>query len=95
MACYLIASVQISDAVRFGAYAKAVAGLSERFGGESVVKGPVAQVLEGTGLPGERIVVTRFASTQEAKAYIDSPQYQAARKLREGAGVVVMRLVEA
>ena len=95
MACYLIATVRITDAARFGEYAKAVAGLSERFGGESVVKGPVADVLEGSSAPGERVVVTRFASSLQARGYISSPEYQAARKLREGAGQVLMRLVEA
>ena len=42
---------------------------------------------------GERIVVSRFPDADAAKAYIASPQYQAAKALRMGAATVVMRLL--
>jgi len=93
MAAYIVATVSITDAVAFAAYGKGIAGLSERFDGQSVVKGQVAEMLEGAPVPGERIVVTRFPDAQSARAYIASPEYQAALKLREGAATVSMRLL--
>ena len=95
MPCFLIATVNVVDPVPFGAYGKAVAGLSEQFGGETVVKGPVAAVLEGTVASTERVVVVQFANESMARAYIASEQYQHAKSLRVGAGTVEMRLVNA
>ncbi|MES2033059.1 MAG: DUF1330 domain-containing protein, partial [Pseudomonadota bacterium] len=60
MAAYIVATVSIEDPERFAAYGKAIAGLSESFGGERVVAGPVAEILEGEGRVGERVVVSRF-----------------------------------
>jgi uncharacterized protein (DUF1330 family) len=95
MPAYIIATVRISDPERFALYAKGIAGLSEKFGGEAVVKGPVAEVLEGDGLVGERGVVSRYPDAASARAYIASPEYQAAAAHRVGAAEVVMRLIEA
>ena len=55
MSAYIVATVRISDPERFALYSKGIAGLSERFGGEAVVKGAVAEVLEGDGMVGERV----------------------------------------
>ena len=93
MAAYLVATVRISDPVRFAEYAKAIAGLSERFGGEYVVRGKVAQVLEGGGDPDERVVVSRFPDAEAARAYVTSPEYLNGAALRLGAAVVEMRLL--
>lgn len=95
MAAFIVATVRISDPGPFGAYAKDIAGLSESFGGESVLKGPVSEILEGEGAIGERVVVTRFPDADSARAYIRSETYQSARALREGAADVTMRLIEA
>lgn len=93
MAAYIIATVRISDAERFGAYLKAVAGLSETFGGEYLVRGKVAEVFEGAVDPEERVVVVRFPDADAARSYSTSPQYQAGKALREGAGEVEARLI--
>jgi uncharacterized protein (DUF1330 family) len=94
MAAYIVATVRISDPVKFAEYGKAIVGLSEKFGGGSVIKGAVTEVLEGNGLVGERVVVSRYPDVASARAYIDSPEYKAAVALREGAAEVVMRLID-
>jgi uncharacterized protein (DUF1330 family) len=94
MAAYIVATVRISDPVKFAEYGKAIVGLSEKFGGESVIKGAVTEVFEGNGLVGERVVVSRYPDVASARAYIDSPEYKAAVALREGAAEVVMRLID-
>lgn len=93
MAAYIVATVTIIDQERFGAYAKAIAGLSETFGGEPLVRGAVTEYLEGEGSAGERVVVTGFPDADAARAYINSATYQAAKMKREGAARVTMRLV--
>ena len=93
MAAYIVATVRITDSVRFGDYGRAIAGLSERHGGEPLVRGAVTEVLEGGSPVGERVVVTRFATAEAARGYIASPEYRSASKAREGAAVVEMRLL--
>jgi uncharacterized protein (DUF1330 family) len=94
MPAYIVATVAITDPVRFAEYGKAIAGLSERFGGEPIARGPVADYLEGEGPANERVVVTRFPDAAAARAYIGSAEYRAASQARAGAAVVTMRLIE-
>jgi uncharacterized protein (DUF1330 family) len=95
LSAYIVATVDITDAERFALYAKGIAGLAERFGGESVVKGAVTEVLEGDIAVGQRVVVTRFPSVEDAKAYLSSPEYRAACEHRKGAASVAIRLMTA
>jgi uncharacterized protein (DUF1330 family) len=93
MAAYIVATVRITQPDRFAAYGKAIAGLSESFGGTSVVRGAVAEVLEGQSPVGERVVVTRFEDAQAARNYVTSAQYVAAKAMRAGAAEVEIRLL--
>lgn len=93
MAAYLVATVRITNPEKFALYAKAIAGLSERFGGEYVVRGAIADVLEGDVDPAERVIVSRFPDADAARAYIASPEYKAGAAHREGAAEVEMRLL--
>lgn len=93
MAAYLVATVRITDPEKFALYARAIAGLSEQFGGEYVVRGAVAEVLEGAVDPAERVIVSRFPDVDAVRAYVGSAEYRAAAAHREGAAVVEMRLL--
>lgn len=95
MPAYIVATVQITDPEKFAVYGAAIKGMSARFGGEPVVAGPVAEILEGDGVVGERVVVTRFPDADSARAYIASPDYVAAAANRVGAAIVTMRLIHA
>ena len=44
-------------------------------------------------LAGRRVVVTRFPSAGDARAYIGSEDYQKGKALREGAAAATIRLV--
>ena len=93
MAAYIVATVNITDRAKFGAYVKAIAGLSEKHGGEYLVRGKVAEVFEGAVDPNELVVVSRFPTAEAARAYAKSPEYLAGAKLRAGAGTVETRLL--
>lgn len=94
MPAYLVATVTITDAEKFSGYSKAIAGLSEKFGGEYIVRGAITEVLEGDIAPDQRVIVSKFPDAQAARDYIHSPQYQAGAALRAGAGTVEMRLID-
>lgn len=94
MAAYIVATVRITDPDRFALYTKAIAGMSELYGGEPIVRGPVVELLDGEGMVGERVIVSRFPDAGAARAYIGSDAYRAAAAQRAGAAEVVMRLIE-
>jgi uncharacterized protein (DUF1330 family) len=56
------------------------------------VRGGKAEIAEGEGRA--RNVVIEFESFDAARKYAHSPEYAAARKLREGAGVIDIVIVE-
>lgn len=94
MPAYLVATVTITDPDKFSGYSKAIAGLSEKFGGEYIVRGPITEVLEGDIAPDQRVIVSKFPDAQSARDYVNSPEYKAGAALRQGAGTVEMRLID-
>lgn len=93
MPAYIVATVSIVDPERFASYGKAIAGLGERYGADYLLRGTVAEVLEGDAVAGERVVVIRFPDADAARGYIRSTEYQAAAAARSQAASVVMRLI--
>jgi uncharacterized protein (DUF1330 family) len=86
MPAYLIARVDVTDWPRYREYMKATPGAIARYGGKFLVRGSEVVTLEG---PPEtrRIVIIEFSSLDQAKAFYNSPEYAAARKLRAGAAI--------
>jgi uncharacterized protein (DUF1330 family) len=95
MAAYVVATFTVSDEAAFKAYADAIVGLRERFGGASIARGPVIEALEGEVPPGERMAILRFPDATRARAYFASPEYRAGARFRAGAGAVTLRLLDA
>ena len=50
------------------------------------------ETVEGQGVP--RNIVIEFASFEAAQTYARSPEYAAAKKLRQGAGTLDLVIVE-
>jgi uncharacterized protein (DUF1330 family) len=93
-AAYLIVESQISNPEQFKAYMAAAPLAVQAFAGQYLVRGGRMHVLEGHWVP-PRLTVLSFPDFDTAKAMYDSPQYQAARALRDGATEVFnMVLVE-
>ena len=93
MSAYIIASVQVSDAAQYEQY-KHLSSLAMQVHGAHVcVRGGPVEVLEGDWRP-ERVVVLKFPSAADARAFNASTDYDAARRSRDGAAVMRMVLVE-
>ena len=84
MAAYLIVESQVTDPDKFKRYMAAAPASVLALGGEYLVRGGAMEVLEGDWHP-PRLTVIRFPSFQAAQSLYDSPEYQHARSLREGA----------
>jgi len=82
----------VSDPAALAAYAKVAGPAITAGGGRFVVRGAPARTFEA-GL-NQRCVVIEFDSLEKAIAAYESPEYQAAKKLLEGAVERDVRMVE-
>lgn len=92
-AAYILTTVAVSDRDAFAAYREAVARVNARLGGDMVLRGAVAEVLEGEAQAGEIVVALGFGSADEARAYIASPEYASLAAMREKAGKFTIRVI--
>ncbi len=84
MPAYVIADVDVSDPERYKDYMKLSPAAIAAAGGEFIVRGGNPQTLEGDWRP-SRVVVARFPTLEQARAFYDSPPYLEARQARAGA----------
>jgi uncharacterized protein (DUF1330 family) len=86
MPAYLLAHIEITDAEKIKAYQAATPAAVQKYGGKFLVRGGEKLAVEGKAEK-RRVVMLEFADMQKAKAFWDSPEYQACIKLREGAAI--------
>src|SRR5258705_3956348 len=77
MAAYFIAQYVVNDPKLYREYQAAGAPTVQAAGGEIVAFDVAAETIEGKP-PGPVTVIVKFASTEAAKAWYESPAYQAA-----------------
>jgi uncharacterized protein (DUF1330 family) len=90
---YIIADITITNAEQMVEYRKLSTQAMQEFDAEVCVRGGAIEVLEGDWNPA-RLVVLKFASMARAREFYTSATYTHARKVREGAGVLRMVLVD-
>jgi len=84
MAGYLIVQIDVEDADTYEEYKVQVPHIIEKFGGEYLVRGGAMEVVEGEW-PWPRLVVLKFPSVEQAKAFHSSSEYEGAKALRQSA----------
>ncbi|MFM9975228.1 MAG: DUF1330 domain-containing protein [Beijerinckiaceae bacterium] len=89
---YVIARGKVINATQWALYAAAAGAAMKQYGGTPLARGGQMTIAEGEGRA--RNVVIEFESYEQAKTYAFSPEYAAARKLREGAGELDIVIVE-
>ncbi len=93
MSAYLIADITVTDPERYEDYKKLAPPAIAAYGGKYVARGGKSEKLEGSWDP-NRIVILEFESTEKAKQFIDSPEYEEARELRHKTATSNMIVVE-
>jgi len=76
MAAYFIVQYVVNDPKLYREYQAGAAPTIQAAGGEVVAFDVAAETIEGTP-PGPQTVIVKFASTEAAKAWYRSPEYQA------------------
>ena len=93
MSAYIIVDIDVHDPVRYEEYKKLAAPTVTAYGGKYIVRGGKAETLEGAWSP-KRLVVLEFPSIAQAKAWLNSPEYSPARKIRHATATNEMIVVE-
>ena len=91
MAAYFIAEYVVNDPQLYAEYQAAAAKTIGAAGGEVVAFDVAAETMEGTP-PGPQTVIVKFESSEAAKAWYESPEYQAAlpKRLEATEGFAVL-----
>lgn len=90
---YIVAEVKAHDFEAMAQYRALSTAAVQQYGGRFIVRGGASEILEGKWSPPERMVVVEFDSVEQAKRFYDSPEYQAARKVRENAAQMNMLVI--
>jgi uncharacterized protein (DUF1330 family) len=90
---YIIANVDVTNPEQYEEYKRLSTIAMKAHGAEVCVRGGKVEVLEGDWAP-KRLVMLKFPSVEQAKAFNNSVEYDAARKSREGIAVMRMIVVE-
>jgi len=89
---YWIGHVTVTNPDGYKEYVAANAEPLRKYGGRFIVRGGKHETRSGTER--QRHVIIEFDSFEQAKACYDSPEYQAAAKIRDENGVVDLVIVE-
>lgn len=89
---YWIAHVDVRDADRYQDYVAGAKPAFERYGAKFLARGGAYEAMEGKGRG--RNVVIEFPSMQAAMDCYNSPEYQAAKAIRQTVAEAEMIIVE-
>ena len=92
MKAYWIAHVTVTDPDQYRLYAEAAPQAFRKYNARFLARAGRHEQLEGAGRP--RNVVVEFDSFEDAVACYNSPEYQAAKEKRQGAGEADIVIVE-
>lgn len=92
MKAYWIAHVTVSSPDQYRFYAEAAPEAFRKYKARFLARGGRCEQLEGDGRA--RNVVVEFDSFEDAVACYNSPEYQAAKAKRQGAGEADIVIVE-
>ena len=82
MAAYMIVNLDIKDPAAYEKYKAEVPALVRKHGGEYLVRGGSFEVLEGNWNP-VRLVLFSFPDKASVHAFMNDPEYQPLKKLRQ------------
>jgi uncharacterized protein (DUF1330 family) len=93
MPAYVINDMEVTDPDAFADYAKLSPSTVAQYGGRFLVRGGAIELVEGDRTP-KRLVVIEFGTVERARAWLASPEYAPARRLRQGAAKSNLIVVE-
>ena len=93
MNAYVILDITVNDPGGYEEYKRLAPAALQRYRGTYLARGGETEILEGRW-PSNRLVILEFENKEMAKAWLNSPEYAPARKLRHQYARTNMILVE-
>lgn len=93
MPAYVFANIRVDDAAAYEEYKRLVPKTIERYGGRYLARGGRAEVAEG-GLEAGRVILLEFPTYEDAERWYHSPEYAAAKAIRQSAATGDLVLLE-
>ena len=93
MTAYDIVDIEVTDPAGYEEYKKLAPVAVQLYGGKYIARGGPNETLEGDW-KGNRLVILEFESVAKAKAWLNSPEYAPARRLRHQYARTNMVVVE-
>ena len=93
MTAYVIVDIDVHDPVGYEEYKKLAPAAVELYGGKYIARGGKTETLEGDWSP-SRLVILQFESNEQAKQWLNSPEYSEARKMRHQTANSKMVVIE-
>ena len=93
MIAYVIVDIEVADPEGYKEYVKLAPEAVKFYGGKYIARGGANETLEGNW-QAKRLVILEFPSLEQAKAWLNSPEYAPARALRHKYARTNMVVVE-
>ena len=93
MAAYVVVEIAVEDPVKYEEYRRMAPPSIAHYGGRYIVRGGASRPLEGSWHP-SRLVILEFPDAARARAWWSSPEYAAAKALRQECARTEMLLIE-
>lgn len=94
MAAYLVVDTDLTDPDRYEDYKRQAKPLAEQYGGEYLVRGGAMTLKENDLWTPTRMVVVRFPSMDQARAFYESAEYQEILQISRASARRTVVLVE-
>lgn len=92
MAAYVLGEAEITDPAKMKAYGPVIMAAVAKFGGKFLARGVLPEVFEGPSA--HKMFIIEFKDAETARAWFASPDYAAAKKLREGGSNLRLLMVD-
>lgn len=93
MPAFVVVDITVQDAAMYEEYKRLVPPSIAQYGGRYIARGGATTVLEGDWRP-TRLVIVEFPSVEQARAWWRSPEYAAAKALRQRCALSDLVVVE-
>lgn len=93
MTAYLIVDIEVTDPENYETVKKLTPPIVAKFGGKYLSRGGLTEVIEGDWHP-KRLVILEFENSEQAKTWLNSPEFAPIRELRAKTAITKMVLTE-
>lgn len=93
MTAYVIVDITVTDPVRYEEYKNQAAPTVALYGGKYIARGGRTETLEGDWSP-SRLVILQFESIDQARKWLNSPEYSEIKRIRHETAVSQMVVIE-